>query len=774
MQLEPGEGVEIELLVNEGINFFAFFCTCCCLVDGRFSRKANVLGAVALLAAVVALQAGLLFFTHDQGLVLTFLPLTAYLPVIVGMRVLSRSGFFQTMAAWTLGLLAMYILVFLREVLHGLKGLEADVYRLITLACLLLAVGLLLFVVVRFIREPFRANVMHNDTSWLLLCFPTLMIFLLLSYIDSSLTDVTAWMLILLTALSVFLVIARVLTTTAAAARMQEAQRAITDQLDIQRREYESICKKMELGRAYRHDMRHHLSVLGSLAEGENSKEIASYLDELDERVRETEQETYCENTTVNAVLSSYLGKAKEAGCTVSTNVRIPADLPFDALDVCAILANALENAIDACRDASAAEGRAIELTAVLEDGGKFVVSTANPCDEALSFDEAGLPLVPKREGRGIGLRSIKAVADSYQGLFQCKCEQGSFHLSVVLLSAQKTTLPPLREEKLPAKKRTAVTASFAALCLALGCVPVLQAWKAPENSSSSSPKRSASYDFRWGDTALRLVTPTVELASANAAAGSESQQETALKSASTEQPASQQPVPSSPSGNFSWESGGANSDAHASAPPIVVAPPPPAPNPSPDAPAVDPPDIAEGVDDINKRMEEYVETLREKFFWYVARKYNGYVGMDSTYTTLRNDGELLIIRFETTLNVGGSSEYFRYFMLDMRTGKVMELADLFTQDSDYVSVISSEILRQMTEKVNAGEADYFIPGGIWHESDWFKAIAPDQNFYLNNDNQLVIVFEKYEVAPGKEGVPEFTIPAEVLDGILRQPTLLK
>ncbi len=78
-----------------------------------------------------------------------------------------------------------------------------------------------------------------------------------------------------------------------------------------------------------------------------------------------------------------------------------------------------------------------------------------------------------------------------------------------------------------------------------------------------------------------------------------------------------------------------------------------------------------------------------------------------------------------------------------------------------------------MTEQISAGPADYFLPGGIWSEEECFQSIDPEQNFYINGSGQLVIVFAEYEVAPGSMGEPEFVIPADVLDGLLAQPSIL-
>lgn len=87
--------------------------------------------------------------------------------------------------------------------------------------------------------------------------------------------------------------------------------------------------------------------------------------------------------------------------------------------------------------------------------------------------------------------------------------------------------------------------------------------------------------------------------------------------------------------------------------------------------------------------------------------------------------------------------------------------------------MISKEILRQMKEQVEPEKGITFIPGGIWSEDECFKEIDTDQDFYINGQNQLVIVFEEYKVAPGNMGIPEFVLPSECVREILQQPSLI-
>lgn len=158
---------------------------------------------------------------------------------------------------------------------------------------------------------------------------------------------------------------------------------------------------------------------------------------------------------------------------------------------------------------------------------------------------------------------------------------------------------------------------------------------------------------------------------------------------------------------------------------------------------------------------------MESEFIWYAFRRYNGYVGMDVTSQVLRDDEEYLVIRFDGVLNAGGSGQYSRCITLDKGSGEILELGDLFAEGTDYVGVISEEILSQMTAAVEAGEADYFVPGGIWSDEECFESIDPNQNFYVDEDGDLVIIFEEYEVAPGSMGSPEFNIDRELLKDIL-------
>lgn len=91
-----------------------------------------------------------------------------------------------------------------------------------------------------------------------------------------------------------------------------------------------------------------------------------------------------------------------------------------------------------------------------------------------------------------------------------------------------------------------------------------------------------------------------------------------------------------------------------------------------------------------------------------------------------------------------------RYYNLDLRTGKMVTLKDIL--GGDYVELVNESIREQIAERQKAGEV-FFT-----EEEGGFAGISEDVKFYINEKNRPVIVFGKYEIAPGSSGEIEFEI----------------
>lgn len=91
-----------------------------------------------------------------------------------------------------------------------------------------------------------------------------------------------------------------------------------------------------------------------------------------------------------------------------------------------------------------------------------------------------------------------------------------------------------------------------------------------------------------------------------------------------------------------------------------------------------------------------------------------------------------------------------RYYNLDLNTGKPVTLKDML--GDDYAELVNQSIREQIAERQNAGEPFFTA------EEGGFTGISEDVRFYINENTRPVIVFEKYEIAPGASGEIEFEI----------------
>ena len=91
-----------------------------------------------------------------------------------------------------------------------------------------------------------------------------------------------------------------------------------------------------------------------------------------------------------------------------------------------------------------------------------------------------------------------------------------------------------------------------------------------------------------------------------------------------------------------------------------------------------------------------------------------------------------------------------KYYNLDLKTGEMVTLQDML--GSGYVELANKSIKEQIAERKESGEV-FFT-----EEEGGFSGITEDAKFYINENNRPVIVFEKYEIAPGSSGEIEFEI----------------
>jgi hypothetical protein len=145
----------------------------------------------------------------------------------------------------------------------------------------------------------------------------------------------------------------------------------------------------------------------------------------------------------------------------------------------------------------------------------------------------------------------------------------------------------------------------------------------------------------------------------------------------------------------------------------------------------------------------------------------NGHLGVESGYVVKTDNEKILSIGRYVVNTVGSSSTTFRYDTVDKKNQVLVTLPSLF-KNQNYIEIISQNIKEQMKQQMKEDQSKVYwiLDAGVDNPIDPFEKIKENQNFYINNENQLVISFDKYEVAPGYMGIVEFIIPTEIIGDI--------
>ncbi|MCM1089406.1 MAG: ATP-binding protein [Butyrivibrio sp.] len=204
--------------------------------------------------------------------------------------------------------------------------------------------------------------------------------------------------------------------------------------LELQLRSFENTIRSLEQNekrlRIIRHDLRHYENGLRSLVQTGSREEVLEFVNTAADIISIEEPVHYCESAALNSILLFYIGLAREAGCQVETRFQLSSALPATDTELCIVFANAIENAINACRKLSDISERRIRITCI--DSPQFVLEVANTYQEGVTLDEAGIP-VSKEQNHGYGTQSILAFADKYNALVDYDLNGEWFKLRVLI-----------------------------------------------------------------------------------------------------------------------------------------------------------------------------------------------------------------------------------------------------------------------------------------------------------------------------------------------------
>lgn len=169
----------------------------------------------------------------------------------------------------------------------------------------------------------------------------------------------------------------------------------------------------------------------------------------------------------------------------------------------------------------------------------------------------------------------------------------------------------------------------------------------------------------------------------------------------------------------------------------------------------------------INEDIKTMTDRLVERFEKDVEAG-ESYKGVYAEPEVVTDTDKWFTVRIDVTEVAGSGAQYQYFYHIDKATGEIASLKNLFVEGADYITPISENIIKQMRERMAEDEnLQYWVDEEDTPEWN-FCSIKENQNFYLNEQGQIVICFDEYEVAPGYMGLEEFTIEDEAVADILK------
>ena len=200
--------------------------------------------------------------------------------------------------------------------------------------------------------------------------------------------------------------------------------------LSMQQERYESLKSAIEEARQARHDMRHHFNQISALAEAGELAKIKEYLDKAAKRIPGMDM-NICENRAADGVVGYYCALARREGIPFRAQVDLPAVIPVVEIAMSLALSNLLENALEASLRTDPAR-RSISVRAYMYSSRFLLIQTENAYDGEI-HKKNGVFQSSKRKGNGVGIQSVRRIAEKNGGASAFTLQNGVFTAKIML-----------------------------------------------------------------------------------------------------------------------------------------------------------------------------------------------------------------------------------------------------------------------------------------------------------------------------------------------------
>lgn len=200
-------------------------------------------------------------------------------------------------------------------------------------------------------------------------------------------------------------------------------------------REVDNMYRQM---RGWRHDYRNHIQTMKAYAANGDLAAISTYLDLLDEDLTTVDTVIKTGNPMTDAILNSKISLAKAKGIEVVADAHIPVKLRSSEIDLCCIIGNLFDNAIEA--SVRLPEGKRLIRVYMDMKGTQLYISFTNFTDGKKMRKTGKVFRSTKGDGHGFGLVRMDAIVERLDGYLSRNSEDGAFTTEILLPQTEEPT----------------------------------------------------------------------------------------------------------------------------------------------------------------------------------------------------------------------------------------------------------------------------------------------------------------------------------------------
>ena len=203
------------------------------------------------------------------------------------------------------------------------------------------------------------------------------------------------------------------------------------EHMALQKQHYEHMLLQYEELRKFRHDVKNHMLALNSMCTSEDNSQIKKYLSQLTNEVSSKKPVEYTGNRELDAVIAPFVLEAESKNIKVQFKGRVSDNVAIDMFDMCTIISNLLNNAIEACEKIQE-DKRIIEFE-IAGYNSQIFISVSNSYDMESIINQKQKFITTKEDklNHGIGLENVSGTVKKYDGDMRISQENERFIVTI-------------------------------------------------------------------------------------------------------------------------------------------------------------------------------------------------------------------------------------------------------------------------------------------------------------------------------------------------------